>query len=135
MKFKELMNEGKYEINDVLIHKNSNKKFIISSKEGNIYNLYPLNGHPNDKNSMTLQSKNIDSFFKKTITEGMGISTQDQILNAITYEELIDTIQSNESVIDEKTVKRVYKEILKFKLSEAEYELKKNMKKIIEMAK
>ena len=59
---------------------------------------------------------------------------KDDLLGGITFEELITTIQSNESVVNEKVVKKVYKEILKANLDDAEYELKQNMKEIIKLA-
>jgi len=56
---------------------------------------------------------------------------KDDILASITFEELITTVTTNEKVMDEKTVKRVWKELLKNALGDAEHELKQNMKAIL----
>lgn len=55
----------------------------------------------------------------------------DDLLEGITLGELVTTIQANESTIDKSVVLRVYKDLLKAKLDDAEYELNKNMKAIL----
>lgn len=62
-------------------------------------------------------------------------SHHDSILDGITFDDLITTIQSNEPVIDEMTVTRVYNEILQAQLRDAVYVLQKNMKFILKECK
>jgi len=64
-----------------------------------------------------------------------GISLNDEILGNITIGELIDTLVSNEPTINEKIVMKVYKEILDYKLQDAEDELKHYMKFILKETK
>ena len=59
-----LLSEKVYKVNDELEHKKSNVIFIISSKEGDKYWLYPKGKNVNDKNAMLLSSKDIDKYFK-----------------------------------------------------------------------
>ena len=66
---------------------------------------------------------------EKVISEKFAMN--DDLLGGITFGELIDTVSANEANSDEKTIKKVYKEILKMKLEDAEYELKKNIKQIM----
>lgn len=56
---------------------------------------------------------------------------KDALLKAISFEELIETVQANEPEINEKSIMKVYNELLKERLSDASYDLKKNMKQII----
>ena len=58
----------------------------------------------------------------------------DNLLDGITFSELIDTVASNERVIDQHSVTKTWKELLRTKMRDAEYELKKNMKQIIQAA-
>jgi hypothetical protein len=52
-------------------------------------------------------------------------------LISISYDDVIETVLSNEKVIDKKTVKRVFKEILNQQLENANYSLDQHMEKII----
>ena len=58
----------------------------------------------------------------------------DDLLRGITFGELIDTVYSNERVIDERTVTKTFNELLKANVRDAKSELKGSMKKIIEEA-
>lgn len=51
------------------------------------------------------------------------------------YEELIDTVYSNEKVRDAKAVERVFKDVLALKVAEAKSDLKANMKEILKELK
>lgn len=51
----------------------------------------------------------------------------------MTFEELIITVLHNEKTINEKTVKKVFNEILKMTLTDAEYLLNDNMDRIIKI--
>lgn len=57
---------------------------------------------------------------------------QDDLLRGITFEDLIDTIYSNEPTVDERTVQKVFNEILQTNLMDAKAELRANMKQIIQ---
>ena len=56
---------------------------------------------------------------------------KDDLLRGVTFEELIDTVYSNEKTITPDVVKRVYREILRSNTHDAEVELKDNMEKIL----
>jgi DNA mismatch repair ATPase MutS len=73
------------------------------------------------------------SLYKKETKKSLNerVSGNDDILKAITYEELMDTVHSNEKEITEKAILKVYKEILKMNSDDALYELKKNMKNLL----
>ncbi len=60
-----------------------------------------------------------------------GFHQMDDLLSGFTFGELIETLQSNEAIIDERSVRKVFKELLNFRLEDARYELKKNMHQII----
>lgn len=68
------------------------------------------------------------------ITEAMPVHTKDDLLRGITFEELIETLQSNEPTHDERTVRRVFEEILRANLEDARAELRDNMKFILKQA-
>ena len=57
--------------------------------------------------------------------------SDDDLLRGISFQDLIDTVYSNESIVDERSVRKVYKEILTTNLKDAEYELKQNMTEVI----
>jgi hypothetical protein len=59
---------------------------------------------------------------------------KDDLLSGITFEELIDTIYSNEKVVNENVVKKVFRNLVNAKIHDAEYELKQSMKQIIKAA-
>ena len=60
---------------------------------------------------------------------------KDDLLKGITFGDLTLVLTANEPKIDEKVVKRVFKEILAASLEDAEFELKKNMKEILAKTK
>ena len=66
---------------------------------------------------------------KKVMME--GFHPLDDVLAGITFQDLIVTVQSNEKVIDERAVSKVFNEMLKTNIKDAKYELKRNMKQII----
>lgn len=85
-----------FDIDDKFIHKKSGKTFVISSKEDNMYHLYPTNENPNSKNSMTIPKENIDKYFipsKEQVNESDGETTviniqaekDDDIIDKIKY--------------------------------------------------
>jgi hypothetical protein len=59
------------------------------------------------------------------------VSRQDSILNGITIEELIDTVHSNEKVINEESVLKVFNEIFKANVESAQFSLAMYMKFIL----
>jgi hypothetical protein len=63
------------------------------------------------------------------------ISFHDSILDGITYNDLITTIQSNEKEINEQTVQKVFSEILNSQLEDAKNLLKENMSRIVELSR
>ena len=56
-----------------------------------------------------------------------NLCIHDDILEGITFEELITTIQCNESEINLSTIKRVFKEILESRLEDARHTLNENI--------
>ena len=74
---------------------------------------------------------------KYKIEEGKLVKTdeffhpRDNILDGITFEDLIDTVFHNEKEVNEKVVGKVFEEILKQRTIDARHEVKTNMKKII----
>jgi hypothetical protein len=56
---------------------------------------------------------------------------KDDLLRGITFEDLIMAVQANEPEVNEKSIKKVYKEMLKQVLEDAEYDLKSNMKDLL----
>ena len=83
----------------------------------------------------------IEKFIKESgvNTEGLSLKTsfhtKDNLLDGITFESLITAIESNERVYDEKTVKKVFNEIRKEVLGDAEFLLRKHMKDILKELK
>jgi hypothetical protein len=78
--------------------------------------------------------KLIESIVRKNLKEGMPVYLKDDLLRGITFEELVETLQSNESVHDERAINRVFNEILKANLEDIRSELRANMKFIIQQA-
>lgn len=78
--------------------------------------------------------KLIESIVRKNLNEGMPVHLKDDLLRGITFEELVETLQSNENIHDERAVNRVFNEILKANLKDAISELRANMKFIIQQA-
>lgn len=66
---------------------------------------------------------------KKKLTE--RFHPKDDLLSGITFEDLLDTVDSNEPVVDERAVQKVFNEILQANLLDAKAELKDNMREII----
>jgi hypothetical protein len=56
---------------------------------------------------------------------------KDDLLRGITFEDLITAVQANEPEINETSIKKVYKEILKQVTDDAQYDLKSNMKDLL----
>lgn len=56
---------------------------------------------------------------------------KDSLLSEITFEDVIITAQSNESVIDEKSITRVFNEILKQRIEDAKIEFRQNVKQLV----
>ena len=61
--------------------------------------------------------------------------TKDDILRGITFEDLIIAVQSNEKIIDEDIVWKVYKAILRDNEEDARSELEDNMERILKECK
>jgi len=61
--------------------------------------------------------------------------TKDDLLRGITFEDLITAVQSNEPVINEKSIKKVLYEMIKENVADAEAELKEKMEWIIKEAR
>ena len=61
-------------------------------------------------------------------------SEHDSLLDGITFEDLIITLQSNEKVIDEEAVKRVFEDLVRANLKDARFLLKEKMQFIIDSA-
>ena len=78
--------------------------------------------------SMLKDSRNRTSAFKERF------HPRDELLSGVTGQELIDTVQSNEPVINERVITKVWEEILKERLSDARFDLKRNMKEILALA-
>ena len=64
----------------------------------------------------------------------MEPSLYDNILDGITFDDLIVTLQSNEPTIDEEAVLRVFEDIVRANLKDARYILKQRMAFIIKEA-
>ena len=62
-------------------------------------------------------------------------NVKDSMLDGFTYEDIIDAVYHNEKNIDEKAIKKVFKEILKDQIKDAEYALKKNISNMLEILK
>lgn len=58
-------------------------------------------------------------------------SFQDSILDGITIDDIITAVLSNEKVINEVTVKRVFNELVKKAMENARYELERHIQNII----
>lgn len=58
----------------------------------------------------------------------------DSLLDGITFEDLIITLQSNERVIDEEAVKRVFEDLVRANLKDACFLLKEKMQFILDSA-
>ena len=70
----------------------------------------------------------------KKLKETIAFHPKDDLLGAITFEELITTIQSNEPEVSPRTAEKVFKELLAARVKDAQYEFKRNVKKIVEEA-
>lgn len=114
-----------FDIDDKFIHKKSGKTFVISSKEDNMYHLYPTNENPNSKNSMTIPKENIDKYFtpsKEQVNEGRP----DSYTYEADAEDIILLIDNERSFYDRKILayqnltkkmkRKVYDPALAYKL-------------------
>lgn len=66
---------------------------------------------------------------------GEDMHETDNILDGITFDDVILALHNGERVIDEKAVRRVVKEILESQMQDFEYILNKNINEIIARAK
>ena len=66
---------------------------------------------------------------------GEDMHETDNILDGITFDDVILVLHSGERVIDEKAVRRVVKEILEIQMQDFEYILNNNINEIIARAK
>jgi len=127
----------------ILMGKFKNKKVVIK-KFGT-----DKNGQPtvNGKNMLTFRipklmyKKLSESKVSKVLTEAgvkhtvKSFLPKENLLSGFDISELIDTIDANERVKDEKTVIKVFNELLKDQITDAKHILKKNMSKILEEIK
>jgi len=65
---------------------------------------------------------------------GKGLHLKDDLLGRISFEDLVIALQSNESVIDRKSVNRVISEMLSTHLIDLGELLEQNMQEIIDHA-
>lgn len=56
-----------------------------------------------------------------------NICMHDNILDQITFEELVVTIQSNEPQVSKEVIEKVFEELLNAKIEDAKYMLEKHM--------
>lgn len=75
----------------------------------------------------------IESILKEASPQ-FPFNSHDWLLTGLTLEDLITAVQSNEPTIDERSVTKVFNELVKSTLEDARYELKQNMQKIIKIA-
>mgnify|MGYP005876405247 CR=1 FL=1 len=66
---------------------------------------------------------------------GVDLSPEDNILDGITFYDLIIAVHCNCQTIDDESVKRTFHEILSQRRQDMMYLLKNNMEEIIEAAK
>jgi len=66
---------------------------------------------------------------------GEDMHETDNILDGITFDDVILALHSGERVIDEKAVKRVVQDIMESQMQDFEYILNNNMNEIIKRAK
>ena len=90
-----------------------------------------------EKGMLTIQMRNGGKFLvsKKSVLREGRFHEEDDLFRGITFKELIITLQSNEKVIDEKSVYKVFKEIMDYRMEDAKDVLKDNMKEILSSAK
>jgi hypothetical protein len=60
-----------------------------------------------------------------------SVHQKDDLLSGITFEDLIIAVESNEKEINKSTITKVYNELLKANMKDAQFELNKNMDWII----
>jgi hypothetical protein len=72
---------------------------------------------------------------QESLNEAFTMHVKDELLEGFSFETLIDTVSSNESNIDAKSVTKVFNEMLKLAVDDAKFELKKNLKAIVEASK
>lgn len=59
------------------------------------------------------------------------LSMRDDLLAGFDFQELIDTVNANEPKKDEKSIMKVFEDMLKSSVSDARFMLKKHMKDIL----
>jgi hypothetical protein len=64
-----------------------------------------------------------------------GIFGEDFVLDPVSYRELIVTLHCNERVIDARSVRKVFKEIMQHRILEVEDRLARNIPSIIDEVK
>ena len=57
----------------------------------------------------------------------------DDLLSGFTHDDLVTTVLSNESVITEQTIKKVFNEMLQEQMNNAKATLKANMQKVLKI--
>ena len=76
-----------------------------------------------------------DRIKETTTNESNHWNEYDNLLRNITYDELITTVLSNEKVIDEDTVRKVFNDLLIMAKNDALEDLKINLKSITQKIK
>lgn len=72
---------------------------------------------------------------KKAHAAAKSFHLRDKILDEVTFDDLISTMQSNEKVIDEKAATRVFDEIIRARMNDAESQFKSLKAEIVNIAK
>lgn len=79
------------------------------------------------------QTEAIDKNFDKSLNEGArNIILNDRLMDSVTYDDLLTAVESNERVIDEKVITRVFNELLSINIEDARYELKRKMSDMLD---
>lgn len=83
-----------------------------------------------------LRNKNLGEFaeeIEKVTAQEFPWDASDDLLRGFTYQDLIDTVYSNEEIRDEKAVRKVFDEIRDSQLRDARSMLRHDMKKILKV--
>ena len=83
---------------------------------------------------MKSNSMKVKSIIKKQLSESF-FHESDWLFRGFTFEDLITTLESNESEINPQVVTKVFNELYKANYQDALYELKQNMNLIIKKSK
>ena len=73
----------------------------------------------------------IKKYLEENFSLNEYIQPKDTLMSDITFEDLIIAVQSNEKEINKSTITKVYNELLKANMKDAQFELNKNMEWII----